>query len=169
MCCDVRAYLLVAVRRCVVVLMLCVVLALWAKTRQHLQLPLTSTTTSTSTSAGSMHVVSVAQNASGNSVLVPDLSGYTANVLPDVARQVLARERQGRARKIISMSLYGDDPRYVRGALQNAELAAANWKGWTLRIYYGEGVPQAAMCKRGENLEAGNTGERGLGERQRVY
>lgn len=79
--------------------------------------------------------------------VVPDVSGHVANVLPDVAQQVLALERQGLGRKIIAMSLFGNDPRYVQGALMNALLAQREWSGWTLRIYYGEGVPESVIAK----------------------
>ncbi|ESO10798.1 hypothetical protein HELRODRAFT_167297 [Helobdella robusta] len=37
--------------------------------------------------------------------------------------------------KVVSMSLYGSQPRYVGGALKNAELVKKNFPGWTLRIY----------------------------------
>ncbi|ESO10800.1 hypothetical protein HELRODRAFT_167299 [Helobdella robusta] len=37
--------------------------------------------------------------------------------------------------KVVSMSLYGSQPRYVGGALKNAELVKKNFPGWTLRVY----------------------------------
>lgn len=77
--------------------------------------------------------------------LWPDLANHTANVLPDIAGQVLQLERRGLGKKVIAMSLYGANPRYVQGALENAELVQRDWRGWTLRIYYGNGVPQAAL------------------------
>jgi len=39
-------------------------------------------------------------------------------------------------KKLISMSVYGTDPMYVRGAVRNAELARDIFPGWTLRVYY---------------------------------
>lgn len=36
---------------------------------------------------------------------------------------------------VISMTLYGSSLRYTIGAIHNAELARANFPGWTLRIY----------------------------------
>ena len=36
---------------------------------------------------------------------------------------------------VISMCLYGDDPRYTLGAIRNAQLAPVVFPGWTLRVY----------------------------------
>ena len=36
---------------------------------------------------------------------------------------------------IISMCLYGDDPRYTMGAIRNAQLTPVIFPGWTLRVY----------------------------------
>ena len=38
-------------------------------------------------------------------------------------------------KRLISMSLYGGDPKYIHGALLNAELAPVCYPGWTLRVY----------------------------------
>jgi hypothetical protein len=38
-------------------------------------------------------------------------------------------------RRVISMSLWGSKPRYVYGALRNAQLLPVYFPGWTLRIY----------------------------------
>ena len=37
--------------------------------------------------------------------------------------------------RVISMSLYGSDPRYTRGAIENAKLITKVFPGWKLRIY----------------------------------
>ena len=37
--------------------------------------------------------------------------------------------------RVISMSLYGSDPRYTKGAIANAKLIQKVFPGWTLRIY----------------------------------
>ena len=37
--------------------------------------------------------------------------------------------------RVISMSLYGSNPRYTRGAIENAKLVDKVFPGWTLRIY----------------------------------
>lgn len=39
------------------------------------------------------------------------------------------------APKLISMSLYGDSPVYLKGAIANARLLPEVYPGWTLRIY----------------------------------
>jgi hypothetical protein len=72
---------------------------------------------------------------------VPDLLESGRDVNPDVARKVLELEKQGKGRKIISMSLYGNDTRYTYGAVENALMVKQGWPGWTLRLYVGEGVP----------------------------
>lgn len=43
--------------------------------------------------------------------------------------------------KIISFSLWGDDPKYCEGAIRNAELAAKIYPDWTCRFYIGGSVP----------------------------
>jgi protein O-GlcNAc transferase len=42
--------------------------------------------------------------------------------------------------KIISFSLWGQDPKYTVGAIRNAELAPEIYPGWTCRFYTGEDV-----------------------------
>lgn len=66
----------------------------------------------------------------------------SSDVLLDVARRVRQLENEGKGRKIISMSLYGNDTRYTYGAIENALMVKRGWPGWTLRIYYGEGLPE---------------------------
>jgi protein O-GlcNAc transferase len=44
-------------------------------------------------------------------------------------------------KKIISFSLYGNDPKYTTGAIRNAELAKSIYPGWTPRFYIGRSVP----------------------------
>uniref|UniRef100_A0A7S3NI40 Uncharacterized protein n=1 Tax=Aureoumbra lagunensis TaxID=44058 RepID=A0A7S3NI40_9STRA len=47
---------------------------------------------------------------------------------------------------IISMALYGRDPKYIIGALKNAELMETYFPGWILRIYADRNtVPQATL------------------------
>ena len=43
--------------------------------------------------------------------------------------------------KIISFSLWGQDPKYVIGALRNAELAKEIYPGWIARFYTAASVP----------------------------
>lgn len=40
-------------------------------------------------------------------------------------------------KKVIAFSLWGEDPKYVVGAWQNAELAPKIYPGWTCRFYLG--------------------------------
>lgn len=43
--------------------------------------------------------------------------------------------------KLITFSLWGDDPKYCVGAIRNAELASTIYPGWTCRFYMGSSVP----------------------------
>lgn len=81
----------------------------------------------------------------GCDLVVPDVANLTENALPEIAKQVLLLEKQGKGKKIIAMSLYGDNPRYTYGAVLNALIAKRDWQGWTLRFYLGEGVPEAII------------------------
>lgn len=44
-------------------------------------------------------------------------------------------------KKVISFSLWGDQPRYTVGAVRNAELTPVFYPGWTARFYAGLSVP----------------------------
>ena len=44
-------------------------------------------------------------------------------------------------KKIISFSLWGDNPKYTIGAIRNAELTPIIYPGWVSRFYCGESVP----------------------------
>lgn len=50
-------------------------------------------------------------------------------------------------KKVVSISLYGSDPRYTTGAVRNAELVSTVFPGWTLRCYHDNTVPQEIMDK----------------------
>jgi hypothetical protein len=45
-------------------------------------------------------------------------------------------------KKIISFSLWGDNPKYTIGAIRNAELTPIIYPGWVSRFYCGESVPK---------------------------
>lgn len=47
--------------------------------------------------------------------------------------------------KVISFSLWGDDPKYVVGALRNAALAPTIYPGWRCRFYCGASVPRSCL------------------------
>jgi len=44
-------------------------------------------------------------------------------------------------KKLITFSLWGEDPKYCVGAIRNAELAMKVYPGWTCRFYIPRGVP----------------------------
>ncbi|NNE90184.1 MAG: hypothetical protein HKN23_00910 [Verrucomicrobiales bacterium] len=46
---------------------------------------------------------------------------------------------------VISFSLFGDKPRYLRGALRNAELAPDLYPGWICRFYVDDTVPTSTV------------------------
>ena len=48
-------------------------------------------------------------------------------------------------KKIIAMSLYGDDPRYVWGAIRNMQLAPVFFPAWTVRIYVEKPRPDGSQ------------------------
>lgn len=64
---------------------------------------------------------------------------------PEDARARLALEAAGQGKRIISMALYGSDPGYLNGAIDNAVLVRRDWQGWTLRVYYGDDVPESTL------------------------
>jgi len=45
-------------------------------------------------------------------------------------------------KKIITFSLWGDNPKYTHGAIRNADLAMDIYPGWICRYYTGKSVPQ---------------------------
>lgn len=58
-------------------------------------------------------------------------------------------------KKIISFSLYGNNPIYTTGALCNAELAKIIFPDWICRFYYGDSVPNYIIdeLKNYDNVE----------------
>ncbi|HHZ95084.1 MAG TPA: hypothetical protein EYN67_05890 [Flavobacteriales bacterium] len=65
--------------------------------------------------------------------------------------------------KIISFSLWGDDPIYLVGAIRNAELALEIYPGWTCRYYIGSCVPKETTdtLSRFSNVEIVNKDKAG--------
>lgn len=58
-------------------------------------------------------------------------------------------------RSVIAFSLWGGEPRYLRGAVDNALAAPALYPGWTLRYYLDASVPAevaAALAELGAEL-----------------
>ncbi len=66
---------------------------------------------------------------------------------PQAAAAAMAREAAGESNRIISMSVYGSDPEYWLGAVDNARLVKDHWAqdGWRLRLYHDDQVPQVAI------------------------
>ncbi|MBC8284804.1 MAG: hypothetical protein H8E32_13390, partial [Nitrospinae bacterium] len=58
--------------------------------------------------------------------------------------------------KLITFSLWGSDPKYLKGALKNAELAKSIYPEWKCRFYIAQSVPSSVVCKLEEydNVEA---------------
>jgi hypothetical protein len=51
--------------------------------------------------------------------------------------------------KVISFSLWGSNPKYVAGAIKNAELAPAIYPGWRCRFYCDASVPASCIDRLG--------------------
>ncbi len=49
-------------------------------------------------------------------------------------------------KRIISYSLWGDDPKYTHGAIRNAELASVIYPGWACRFYVNH-IPESIFRK----------------------
>ena len=50
-------------------------------------------------------------------------------------------------KKVISFSLWGDNPIYTIGAIKNAELAKEIYPDWTCRYYIGKSTPLEIVNK----------------------
>lgn len=50
-------------------------------------------------------------------------------------------------KKVISFSLWGENPKYTIGAIKNAELAKFIYPDWTCRFYCGKSVPEEILKK----------------------
>jgi hypothetical protein len=50
-------------------------------------------------------------------------------------------------KKVISYSLYGNGPKYMVGAIRNAEQAPKYYPGWEYRFYVGSSVPDETIKK----------------------
>lgn len=60
--------------------------------------------------------------------------------LPELTPQQVA----GNKKPVIAFSLWGNNPRYLRGAVDNLLAAPAVYPGWVLRFYIDDTVPAAA-------------------------
>ncbi len=50
-------------------------------------------------------------------------------------------------RRIISFSLYGDHPKYQKGALENLRLAHELYPGWTCRFHVSQEISPSIVCE----------------------
>ena len=50
-------------------------------------------------------------------------------------------------KKVISYSLWGDNPIYTHGALRNLEMAKEIYPEWTCRFYLDKNVPEDIVTK----------------------
>ena len=66
---------------------------------------------------------------------------------------------------VISFSLWGDNPRYIKGALRNCELAAELYPGWQCRFYVDNSVPQMLI----QNLGARGADIRQMPKRKHLF
>ena len=48
---------------------------------------------------------------------------------------------------VIAFSLWGENPRYLRGAIRNAQLAPDLYPGWMCRFYLDDSVPMATVLE----------------------
>jgi hypothetical protein len=69
-------------------------------------------------------------------------------------------------KKVISFSLWGDNPKYTIGAVKNAQLAKQIYPGWLCRFYIGDDVPKEIiddlMSLHTEIINMGGTGWNGM-------
>lgn len=72
--------------------------------------------------------------------------------LPATGPRLWLRQR-GPLPSVLSFSLWGHQPRYLRGALDNTLAAAQVYPGWTLRFYVDDSVP-AELCSALQDLGA---------------
>jgi hypothetical protein len=62
-------------------------------------------------------------------------------------------------KKVISFSLYGDNPKYTIGAIKNSELKETYFPGWEMRVYHNDSVPNYVLDElAGNNVVLINTG-----------
>jgi hypothetical protein len=65
--------------------------------------------------------------------------------------------------KVIAFTLFGSNPRYLRGALQNVLAARTLYPGWTCRFYVDDSVDAAfreVVAEEGAELRMDDSGER---------
>jgi hypothetical protein len=77
----------------------------------------------------------------------------------------LAKVRPGKKKQIIAFTLFGSEPRYLRGALHNVLAARDLYPGWTCRFYVDDSVDATfleAIEAEGAELVRDDSGNRDL-------
>ena len=74
-----------------------------------------------------------------------ELKDASSGKAPPLTPVVHRFDHGKRARQIISFSLFGVNPRYLTGAVQNAIVARYLYPGWAVRMYVDDSVPQEAI------------------------
>lgn len=54
--------------------------------------------------------------------------------------------RAGRTRRVVALSLWGNDPTYAWGAVENARLTPRYYPGWTCRVYHDDSVAAEVLA-----------------------
>jgi hypothetical protein len=70
------------------------------------------------------------------------ISAYSGDDIVNNRQKIL-----NKFRRIISFSLWGDNPKYTIGAIRNAELAKLYYPGWICRFYIGKSTPEEIIQK----------------------
>ena len=78
-----------------------------------------------------------------------ELKDAAAPEAPPVAPVTRPFDPEARSRNIIAFSLFGDDRRYLTGAMNNAIVARYLYPGWTARFYVDDSVPAAFQKQLG--------------------
>ena len=90
---------------------------------------------------------------------------YAANDTVRIIEAVPPYDEASKRGKVIAFSLWGQDSRYLDGAVRNCELAAELYPGWQCRFYLDDSVPQHVV----ENLGARGADVRRMPTRKHLY
>ena len=88
----------------------------------------------------------------------PKLKEAVQNGVKSIRKFLTKRAREGigstNLKQVLSYSLYGSDPRYTTGAIENAKLYKSIYPGWTMRVYHDSSVPaQVLQTLRDSDVE----------------